>query len=102
VLEIDALAALRDTLPLVVSLAALSALAVMVWQTQSRSKTLRREVDAKRFLVGVEHSKQTNTYMDPSRSKIKVGAWARQWLDAQTHLKPSTRARYSNICHQAR
>jgi integrase len=70
------------------------------WRTpdgKSRSKTLRREVDAKRFLVGVEHSKQINTYMDPSRSKIKVGAWARRWLDAQTHLKPSTRARYSNI-----
>lgn len=70
------------------------------WRTpdgKSRSKTLTREADAKRFLVSVEHSKQTNAYVDPSRSKITVGAWSFKWLVTQTHLKPSTRARYQNI-----
>jgi hypothetical protein len=70
------------------------------WRTpdgRSRSKTLKRKVDADRFLTSVEHSKDAGTYLDPARSKIKVGVWARQWLEAQTHLKPSTRARYSNI-----
>ena len=41
---------------------------VVRWRTpdgSSRSKTLRREVDAKKFLISVEHSKDTNTYIDP-------------------------------------
>ena len=64
----------------------------------SRSKTLKREVDAKKFLISVEHSKDTNTYIDPSRSKVKTGPFARDsWLVGQAHLKPSTRARYANI-----
>jgi hypothetical protein len=70
------------------------------WRTpdgQSRSKTLKRRVDAERFLTGVEHSKDVGTYMDPGRSKITVGAWARQWLEGQSHLKPSSRARYEGI-----
>jgi integrase len=73
---------------------------VVRWRTpdgKSRSKTLKREVDAKRFLVRVEHSKDVGTYLDPSRSKITVQAWTDEWLAAQTHLKPSTRARYENI-----
>jgi integrase len=74
---------------------------VVRWRTpdgKSRSKTLKREVDAKRFLVSVEHSKDVGTYMDPGRSKIKLGPFARDsWLAAQMHLKPSTRARYENI-----
>jgi integrase len=74
---------------------------VVRWRTpdgKSRSKTLKREVDARRFLTSVEHSKDVGTYLDPSRSKIKVGPFARDsWLSAQAHLKPSTRARYSNI-----
>jgi integrase len=70
------------------------------WRTpdgKSRSKTVKRRVDADRFLHGVEHSKDAKTYIDPSRSKIKMRAWAKQWLEAQSHLKPSTRARYANI-----
>jgi integrase len=74
---------------------------VVRWRTpdgKSRSKTLKREVDAKKFLISVEHSKDTQTYIDPSRSKIKVGAFARDsWLAGQAHLKPSTRARYENL-----
>jgi hypothetical protein len=60
------------------------------WRTpdgKSRSKTLKRRVDADKFLTGVEHFKDVGTYMDPRRSKITVKAWAGQWLEAQTHLK---------------
>ena len=57
---------------------------VVRWRTpdgKSRSKTLKREVDAKKFLVSVEHSKDTRTYIDPSRSKIKLGVFGRHsWL----------------------
>ena len=70
------------------------------WRTpdgKSRSKTLKRRVDAERFRTGVEHSKDVGTYIDPSRSKVTVGTWALQWLQSQTHLKPSTLARYRGI-----
>jgi integrase len=70
------------------------------WRTpdgKSRSKTLKRRVDADRFLTSVEHSKDVGTYMDPSRSKVRVSQWATSWLAAQSHLKPSTRARYEGI-----
>ncbi|HET9302145.1 MAG TPA: N-terminal phage integrase SAM-like domain-containing protein [Propionibacteriaceae bacterium] len=70
------------------------------WRTpdgKSRSKTEKRAVDAQRLKTSVEHSKDVGTYLDPSRSKVKVGAWAPTWLQSQTHLKPSTRARYEGI-----
>jgi integrase len=70
------------------------------WRTpdgKSRSKTLKRRVDADKFITGIEHSNDVGSYMDPSRSKITVKAWAEQWLAGQTHLKPSTRARYEGI-----
>jgi hypothetical protein len=34
------------------------------WRTpdgKSRSKTMKREVDAKKFLTGIEHAKDTNS-----------------------------------------
>jgi integrase len=70
------------------------------WRTpdgKSRSKTIKRKVDAQQFLLSVEHAKEVGTYLDPSRSKITVGTWTGQWLAAQTHLKPSTHARYRGI-----
>jgi integrase len=54
-------------------------------------------VDAKRFRTSIEHSKDVGAYMDPGRSKITVKAWSDQWLQSQSHLKPSTRARYEGI-----
>jgi hypothetical protein len=64
---------------------------------EQRNKTFTRKVDAERYLTGIEHSKITGSYMDPGRSKIAVGVWSRQWLESQTHLKPTTRARYEGI-----
>jgi integrase len=64
---------------------------------KERNKSFTRKVDAERYLTGIEHSKITGTYFDPTRSKIAVAPWSRQWLAAQTHLKPSTRARYEGI-----
>jgi integrase len=74
---------------------------VIRWRTpegKSRSKTVKREVDAKKYLVKVEHSKDVGAYIDPSRSKVKLGPFATDsWLATQAHLKTSTRARYENI-----
>jgi integrase len=62
-----------------------------------KSKTFDRKVDARRFLHQVETSKNTDSYIDPARGKIKVGVWADRWLETQGHLKPSTYARYAGI-----
>ncbi|GAA4726068.1 hypothetical protein GCM10023350_05990 [Nocardioides endophyticus] len=62
-----------------------------------RSKSFARKVDAERFRASMETSKVTGTYVDPTLAKVAVGAWAQRWLDGQTHLKPSTRARYEVI-----
>jgi integrase len=62
-----------------------------------RSKSFARKVDAERFRASVETSKVTGTYVDPTLAKVTVGAWAQRWLDGQTHLKPTTRARYEGI-----
>lgn len=64
---------------------------------RQRTKTFDRKIDAERFLTGVESSKITGSFIDPSRSRVTVGAWSRQWLDAQSQLKPSTKARYEGI-----
>ncbi len=37
------------------------------------------------------------SYVDPARSRVTVAAWSATWLEAQAHLKPSTRARYEGI-----
>jgi hypothetical protein len=65
---------------------------VVRWRTpdgKSRTKTLKREVDAKRFRTSIEHSKDVGTYLDPGRSKITVKPWAAQCMAAWAHLKPS-------------
>ena len=62
-----------------------------------RSKSFARKVDAGRFRASVENSKVTGTYVDPTLAKVTIGTWAQQWLDGQTHLKPTTRSRYEGI-----
>ena len=56
-----------------------------------------KKVDADRHLVGVESRMLDGSYVDPARSRVTVAAWSATWLDAQAHLKPSTRARYEGI-----
>ncbi len=64
---------------------------------KERSRTFRRRSDAERWLAGVETAKSRGAYVDPSAGRVTTGEWAARWLDAQRHLKPSTRARYDGI-----
>lgn len=64
---------------------------------KQRTKTFLKEGDAKRHLTVVDSSILTGSFIDPARSMVKVAPWAADWLAAQTHLKPSTRARYAGI-----
>jgi integrase len=61
------------------------------------SKTFARAEDARRWLIQIENSKITGSYIDPARSKITLGVWADKWLATQGHLKASTYARYAGI-----
>jgi len=62
-----------------------------------RKRTFPRKVDALRHLTGVESRLLDGTYVDASRSRVTVGAWAEQWIAGQLQLKPSTRARYEGL-----
>jgi integrase len=57
------------------------------WRTpdgQSRSQVFDRKVDAEKFLVSVEHSKNVGVFIDRAAGRLKFGEFAEQWLDAQT------------------
>ena len=47
-----------------------------------------RKVDAERFKTKIDNAKDTGVYVDPARSRVTVGSWSDQWLDAQTDLSP--------------
>ena len=49
------------------------------------------------FAPGVEGAKLTGTYVDPTRSRITLGASADLWIDAQADLSPTTQNRYEGI-----
>ncbi len=60
-----------------------------------QTKTFARKVDADRFLVDVESSKQRGAFVDARRASLTVGEWADDWLAAQADLAPTTRDRYA-------
>lgn len=61
------------------------------------TKTFDRKVDATNYLTGVESTKLTGSYIDPTRARLTVGDWAQRWIDSQADLKPSTKERYAGI-----
>ena len=66
--------------------------------TPDRSQTTRRgfttKRDAEAWANQLEADKHKGAYMAPAAGRIKLGDFAREWLDSKHKLKPSTRARY--------
>ncbi|GAA2751196.1 site-specific integrase [Amnibacterium kyonggiense] len=60
--------------------------------TQKRGFRTKRE--AEDYLASVEVAKMRGEWVDASRSRITVGEWAQEWLDAQVQLKPTTLSGY--------
>ena len=54
-----------------------------------------RTLDAQRWIACVEVAVGRGEWLDPTLGTVTVGDWAKQWLDAQVQLKPSTRERYA-------
>ncbi|MEX1133935.1 MAG: site-specific integrase [Acidimicrobiia bacterium] len=51
---------------------------------RERSKTFTRKVDAQRWLDQVTADLVTGRYVDPKAGRVTLGAFAGQWLEAQT------------------
>ncbi len=58
-------------------------------QTSKRGFSTQR--DAERFLSGVEVSKDRGEWVDPTKSRITLTAWAEKGCSAQVQFKPTTR-----------
>ncbi len=64
---------------------------------QERSQTFDTERAAKQWLATVTTSQLRGEWVDPSRSRQTVGAWADEWLAGRVHLKPKTVAGYESL-----
>jgi integrase len=61
-------------------------------QTDKRGFKTKR--DAELFLATVDVQQARGEWVDPSLSRVTVGAWAEEWYQAQMQLKPTTRGTY--------
>lgn len=64
---------------------------------RQRKRSFARKVDADRFLIGIESSKLTGTYLDPVAGRTTLGDWAAGWMAGRVHLKPKTVASYESL-----
>ena len=62
-----------------------------------RNQMFARKIDAELWLASVTVAKARGEWINPALSAVTVGPWCRTYLDAQTQLKPTTRARYEGI-----
>jgi integrase len=62
----------------------------------SRSKTFARKGDAQRHLTGVEHSRLSGGYVDPSAGRVTFRAYAEQWRAVQV-WRPRTAEYVENV-----
>ena len=56
---------------------------------EQRNKAFARRLDAERFLTGIEHSKLTGGYIDPSAGKVTFRSFAEDWRARQVQ-RPGT------------
>jgi integrase len=64
-------------------------------QTDKRGFRTKREAEL--FLASVEVAKHTGRYIDPSRSRVTIGAWMTAWIDSRSDLRASTLDRVQGV-----
>jgi len=64
---------------------------------QTDKRGFRTKRDAQAFLEQLEVDKRKGVYVAPAAGRVKLGDYAREWLDSKHKLKPSTRATYRII-----
>lgn len=67
---------------------------------REHARHFTRKVDAQRWLDDVVTAVNTGAWVDPLRAQVTVGEWAQQWLEGQSHLKPSSWERYAGILRE--
>jgi integrase len=67
---------------------------------RQRAKAFRKKLVADRFRGEVEQRLSGGDYLDPAAGRATVGEWASSWLTTQSHLKPTTRARYEGVLNK--
>ena len=55
-----------------------------------RTKTFKRQVDARAFADDVETDKRRGTYIDPNAGTVTFAEYAHRWLATRAHLAPAT------------
>ena len=66
-----------------------------IGQTTKRGFTTKR--DAQAWAEQLEVDKRRGAYVAPAAGRVKLGEYAREWLESKHKLKPSTRARYQVV-----
>lgn len=64
-------------------------------QTTKRGFSTKR--DAQAWAEQLEVDKRRGAYVAPAAGRVKLGEYAKDWLDSKHKLKPSTRARYQVV-----
>src|SRR3954451_14657729 len=64
---------------------------------KEHAKHFDRKSDAERWLAAAQVALSRGEWVDPSLSRVTVEEWAKIWLDGLSHLKPTTRTRYTSI-----
>ncbi len=64
-------------------------------QTTKRGFGTKR--DAQAWAEQLEVDKRRGAYVAPAAGRVKLGAYATEWLESKHNLKPSTRARYQVV-----
>ncbi|MHA3701477.1 tyrosine-type recombinase/integrase [Jatrophihabitans sp. YIM 134969] len=67
---------------------------------KEHSRHFGRKIDAQRWLDDVTTTIVTGVWVDPGRGRVTVSEWSQRWLEAQSHLKPSTHERYAGILRE--
>jgi integrase len=63
-------------------------------RSQTDKRGFKTKRDAELFLATVDVQQARGEWVDPSLSRVSVGAWAEEWFQAQMQLKPTTRGTY--------
>jgi integrase len=64
-------------------------------QTQKRGFRTKRDAEA--WANQLEVDKRRGSYVAPAAGRVKLGEYAREWLESKHKLKPSTRSRYQVV-----
>lgn len=64
---------------------------------QTDKRGFRTKRDAEAFANQLEVDKRRGSYVAPAAGRVKLGEYAREWLESKHNLKPSTRARYQVV-----